>query len=350
MKMPIKIALRGHCFGSTARSEHPYRTRGINAAPPQPYWRNSGIPTRNQDSHWAETASLGLCLGCMGKIKKTQRICPACGMSLEFPPLYILGELEPGTLLYGARYLVGRCVGSGRNARVYLGFDRKNNERVAIKEYYYRDILHRDEIRMMEHSKGISGVASFQRYFSERDKQYLVENYIEGQTMKKAVGNEPMLKETCLNLLLPVMETLEELHSKGVAHCDINEYNLIIDRSDKVWLVDFSMATEVNTCMNPDRVRTVLPGFAFSYPPELSYPYNLPVGPWTDVYRMGIMIARLTGADLELLRLQNVFRRPFEAAFCAVLEKAMQLEPSERFQNIKDMRRAFQNCLAHTEE
>ena len=83
-----------------------------------------------------------LCIGCMREKAEGQKICPHCGFD---PDQYKLPqyELPPYTILQG-KYLIGRVLGAGGFGITYLGFDLNLEHPVAIKEYYVRNVMYRD--------------------------------------------------------------------------------------------------------------------------------------------------------------------------------------------------------------
>ena len=66
--------------------------------------------------------------------------CPQCGFIYEQHKTSHLLELEPGTILKN-RYFVGKMLGDGSFGITYLGFDSKLQVKIAIKEYFPRNLV-----------------------------------------------------------------------------------------------------------------------------------------------------------------------------------------------------------------
>ncbi len=78
-------------------------------------------------------------------------------------------------------------------------------------------------------------------YFEEEEKFYLVQQYIEGQTLEKELTSGKVWSEAqIMELLQDGLNILEFIHAKGVIHRDVKPDNLIRRNSDgKLVLVDF---------------------------------------------------------------------------------------------------------------
>lgn len=84
-------------------------------------------------------------------------------------------------------------------------------------------------------------------YFTDSDRQYLVQEFIDGKNLAKILENEGNFSESqiwqLLNELLPV---LKFIHEKQVIHRDIKPENIIRRQSDnRLFLVDFGAAKKV---------------------------------------------------------------------------------------------------------
>ncbi|BBD56178.1 serine/threonine protein kinase [Planktothrix agardhii NIES-204] len=81
-------------------------------------------------------------------------------------------------------------------------------------------------------------------YFIQDDRQYLVQEYIEGQNLAQELAKTGVFSETkIINLLVDLLPVLAFIHQKLVIHRDIKPENIIRRKSDnKLFLVDFGAA------------------------------------------------------------------------------------------------------------
>ena len=153
-----------------------------------------------------------LCPSCLYELQANEQICPHCGHLRDELQTSKFSGLEYclplGTMLHNGRYLVGLKKGGGACGYVYVGLDLKLKKRVAIKELFPFSITtynrrssdlitllwaesekekyisrFREEARLMAKADELTGFAHLYDMFYENDTAYLIENYIEGQTM-----------------------------------------------------------------------------------------------------------------------------------------------------------------------
>lgn len=74
-----------------------------------------------------------LCLGCMQEFDDQYTICPHCGYAVGTKAAEAI-HMSPGTVLHN-RYIVGKVLGFGGFGVTYIAWDKKLEQKVAIKEY-----------------------------------------------------------------------------------------------------------------------------------------------------------------------------------------------------------------------
>ncbi len=90
-------------------------------------------------------------------------------------------------------------------------------------------------------------------YFSEAGQFYLVQEWIQGQTLSNKLEQEGTLNESSVKeILLSILPVLEYVHSKRIVHRDIKPDNIILrDCDGKPVLIDFGAVREtMGTVMN----------------------------------------------------------------------------------------------------
>ena len=216
-------------------------------------------------------------------------------------------HLLPGTTL-AERYLVGRYIGEGGFGITYIGLDTTLNKRVAIKEFYPSGAANRtNEIsdgviitqgkeeffskgveRFMLEAKNVAafsdedGIVDVLDYFQANNTAYIVMEYLKGENLRDYVTNHGLFKsDELINLMYPVMRSLNAMHKKGVIHRDISPDNIMYTESGKLKLMDFGSARYYT---NEERQLSVV--LKQGYAPEEQYRKNGKQGPYTDVYAL----------------------------------------------------------------
>ncbi len=312
------------------------------------------------------------CNYCMNAISEDQNPCPHCGRTgnEELPAHH----LKPGTVLNG-KFQVGIALGEGGFGITYVGRDILLDMKVAIKEYFPNGCVNRTgaatqtvsicsggshqeffdkgrerflkEARMLAKFSGELGVVDVRDFFEENNTAYIVMEYLEGQTLKSYINQAGLLScETTLNLLMPVMNSLQKVHQTGLIHRDISPDNIMLLADGKVKLLDFGAARDVS---NGNKSLSVMlkPGYA----PEEQYRSKGVQGPWTDVYALCATIYKcITGVtpdDSTQRVFEDEVRLPSEMGiaisptFEAALMKGLAVLQKDRYQSIDELLAGF---------
>ena len=249
------------------------------------------------------------CPYCVSRIE-FGNVCPHCSYANTYRPRP--EHLKPGTLLHN-KYLIGRVLGQGGFGITYLGRDLLLDMRVAIKEYFPRNVAARNttggntQISLFDWSNSgmfgagkeqfiqeaqtiakmdkESAVVSVRDFFEENNSAYIVMEYVDGEDLRSIMLKQGKAMESTelLPLLEPVFDALDELHGIGLIHRDISPDNLMIE-DGRARLIDFGCA-RATAAGTEDEEGALKHGFS----PIEQYE-NRNMGPWTDVYAMAATI------------------------------------------------------------
>ncbi len=278
-----------------------------------------------------------------------------------------------GTLLQN-HYRIVKLLGQGGFGRTYLAEDEgRFNERCAIKEFVPikgQDRFSDKATQLFQREASVlyqiihPQIPKFRATFEEQERLFLVQDYVEGPTYHEVLNqrklegrhfSEAEVKQF-LQRMLPV---LAHIHAKGIIHRDISPDNIIQRQSDRLpVLIDFGVVKEVVTRMqmspteaagNVSQATTVgKAGYAPSEQMQTGRAY-----PSSDLYALAVTaIVLLTGREPQSLFDDVNFTwnwQPLVSAtpgFAAVLDKALQYRPSDRYQSVSQMAQALQSAAA----
>ena len=97
-----------------------------------------------------------------------------------------------------------------------------------------------------------------------------------------------------MELFVPLIESLDEIHSQGLIHRDISPDNIMVLLGGKIKLMDFGAVRDYTDFGEKSLSLILKPGYA---PPE-QYQTHGVQGPWTDIYALcATMYKCLTGEN-----------------------------------------------------
>lgn len=164
--------------------------------------------------------------------------------------------IAPNTLI-GDRYVVLEHVGAGGMQDVYRAKDNFLGGEVALKTPQPGQ-----KTRRFQASAVIAGkvnhhnVAKTLDYFEENSEVYLVEEFVNGQTLEDKIQHrdflDPHLAARTLHLLA---KGIRASHLQGVIHRDLKPSNIMIDSSagiEELKITDFGIATFTEEVFNEE--------------------------------------------------------------------------------------------------
>lgn len=197
--------------------------------------------------------------------------------------------LNKGNILDN-KYEVIKVLGMGGMGTVYLCKNNRLDTLWAIKETRKDekidiDITNEPNILKRLNHPGIPNIIDI---FYENNNFYMVEEYIEGQTLKQYVKENGYLEiEDVCHIITSICEVIEYLHSFNppIIYRDVKPSNIMITPNGKVVLIDFGISKIYKVDNDDDTVNLGSNGYAA---PEQSG-----VGQsckQTDIYGIGMVI------------------------------------------------------------
>lgn len=313
-----------------------------------------------------------LCIGCMEK-KGDAEACPLCGWVEGTPPQSHL-HISPRVILK-EKYLLGRVLGQGGFGITYLAWDIFLERKLAIKEYFPRELVYREsgattvsvytgtqseqysfglskflaEAKNLARFEGHPNIVSVRDYFEENATAYMVMNYLDGVTLGDFLDQRkhPMNCQEALAVINPVLDALRTVHEAGLLHRDISPDNIMITAKKRVMLLDFGAARHAVGEKGKKFSVIVKPGYA----PEEQYRSNGVQGPWTDIYATAATFYRAVTGMMppesldrlgeDTIKLPSSLGITLDPVVEAALMKALAVNSPDRYQTIAQ----FQDAL-----
>lgn len=147
------------------------------------------------------------------------------------------------------RYQIQERIGQGGMAVVYKALDPMLGREVAIKIIrtgaFPPDMLHRAFLRFEREAKVLAqldhpNIVKVLDYGETDGAPYLVMEYLEGSTLKSIP--KPMTVDAAVQLIRPIVDAFEYIHSQGLLHRDVKPSNIMQTTDGRVVLMDFGIA------------------------------------------------------------------------------------------------------------
>lgn len=291
--------------------------------------------------------------------------------SPEVPATSAGDALAAGTRMF--EFEITALIGKGGFGIVYLAYDHSLQRQVALKEFMPPALAVREPDGAVSARAGgqietfRAGLRSFvneaqllaqfdhpslvkvHRFWEAKGTAYTVMPYYEGQTLKQTLSelggppDEAWLKD----LLRPLLDAIDLIHSAQCFHRDIAPDNILILERGRPVLLDFGAARRVISDMTHDLTAILKPGFA----PVEQYDDMtcMRQGAWTDIYALACVVyfaitgktprpsvTRLINDNLEPLSKLAAGR--YSAEFLRGIDRAMAVNPEDRPQSVAEFR------------
>ena len=272
--------------------------------------------------------------------------------------------IETGKTLQN-RYRIDKQIGQGGMGAVYVATDERFNSMVAIKETLcmddnFRKAIER-EARLLNSLKH-AALPRVSDHFEENDSQFLVMEFIPGDDLSCILETkgEPFYVEQVLRWADQLLDALDFLHNQEipVVHRDIKPQNLKVTPQGQVILLDFGLAKGNPTDAGHQTAAKSIFGYSRNYA-SLEQIQGTGTDPRSDIYSLSATLYHLlTGVAPEdaLTRAMavlsqkpdplvaaNSIRPEIPAGVAGVLQKALDLNASERPHTAREMRQMLVN-------
>jgi eukaryotic-like serine/threonine-protein kinase len=273
--------------------------------------------------------------------------------------------------LLGGRYELDGIVGRGGMAEVFRARDIRLDRIVGVKTL--RDDLARDQTFQARFRREAQSAASLNHpsivavYDTGEDMvgntpvPYIVMEFVDGRTLRDLLRDDRrLLPERAAEITDGVLRALDYSHRNGIVHRDIKPGNVMLTRSGDVKVMDFGIARAVSDAQATMTQTAQVIGTAQYLSPEQARGER--VDARSDLYSAGCLLYELltgrppfTGDSPVAIAYQHVREAPVPPsridpelpAWCdAIVLKAMEKDPADRYQSAGEMRNDLQRALS----
>lgn len=269
------------------------------------------------------------------------------------------------------RYDIVAWLGDGAHVHAYLARDEENQRDVVLKVIKSTFARTEDYVRRFRQEAQAAlelnhpHMVKIYDYNQEGDVLYLVEEFLPGGSLldifSRQEGHLP--PETTLDTLDQIASVLDYAHEHGIVHGDLKPENVLFDLEGNAYLSDLGITKELSK--EAARTRS---GLEFGNPNYMAPEewQGGSAGPRADVYALGTLLfemltgrlpfsAPATGGGFAFMHLNHLMSAPLSlrtlrpdlpAAVEAVVNRAIDKDPENRFASAGEFAQAFHDALA----
>ncbi|MEB3283295.1 MAG: serine/threonine-protein kinase [Lyngbya sp.] len=283
---------------------------------------------------------------------------------LNNPPNTLFCQRCGVKLLLAERYRAVEIIGQGGFGRTFKAIDefKPSKPFCVIKQFFpqaqgtetvekAKQLFEQEAVRLDELGKHPQ-IPELYAYFTQDNRQYLVQEYIQGKNLQQELEESGSFNETqILQLLKKLLPVLHFVHKNQVIHRDIKPENLIRRASDnQLFLVDFG-AAKFATRTALAVTGTTIGSAGYAAPEQALGKANFS----SDIYSLGVTCIHLL-TQIEPFQLYDVtegewvwrdyLTDPINQKLGEVLDKMLQQAMKKRYQSVRELVNAISSQAA----
>lgn len=264
-------------------------------------------------------------------------------------------------------YQVAAFLAKGGMSNVYLAdrADGQYEQRVAIKCLSTKIFKHKDTLSQIDEQQILARLRHpeiatlYDAGITESGVPYFIMEYIDGLPVDVWVANKKLNLISKLRLFEKVAGAVAYAHSHLILHLDLKPTNILVDESGHVKLLDFGIATVINTGSGGERPFVGTPMIAA---PEQLKGSGLTVA--TDVFQLGMLLHKLVTGKYPVsdsvnfsegftrFNPEKLIRNPeispeIDSELKAIIGKCLFINPEERYASLADLLHDIRNYQHH---
>jgi eukaryotic-like serine/threonine-protein kinase len=248
-------------------------------------------------------------------------------------------------------YNIQRQIGEGGMAKVYLA-EREETRLQLVLKVLDKTVMSDDqflqrfrrECRIISKIQNEHVVAIYDHGVTD-DCAFLAMEYFGGGDLKARIA-AGLSSGQALKILMQMAKALDAVHSSGVVHRDIKPQNIMFREGNRLALVDFGLAKEVDGRSTVTHAGLVLATPLYMSPEQYQ---GARLDERSDLYSVGVILYEMltgtlpfTASNAPALAYQHVNspvpRLPQRlAGYQGIVDKLMAKRPEDRFQSAREL-------------
>jgi len=302
------------------------------------------------------------CPKCQSENPETAKFCSECATQLKSADEITITKtlitpekrLQKGSTV-GRRYTIMEDLGRGGMGVVYKAEDTKLKRTVALK-FLPPELTHIPDVkdRFMREAQAAAAldhpnICTVYEFDEAEEKTFISMAYVEGQSLRKKLESGPLELDEALRIATQVAEGLQIAHKKGIVHRDIKSANIMVDDRNQAKIMDFGLARMTGGTLLTQE-GTAMGTIAYMSPEQAQ---GEEVDHRSDIWSFGVVLYEMFGGQLPFMGEHDQavvysilnkkpkpiteLRSEIPVSIGQVVEKALEKNPDERYQQIDEM-------------
>lgn len=252
-------------------------------------------------------------------------------------------------------YEIVEKLGEGGMGIVYKAKDTKLDRWVALKFLPHHLTANDTERgRFLQEAKAAAtlnhpNICTIHDINETAGEPFIVMEYVDGVTMKQKSMETALQVGDAVGYAIQIGDALQEAHAKGIVHRDVKSENIMINSKNQVKVMDFGLA-KLRGSVKLTKSSSTTGTLAYMAPEQIQ---GQDIDARADIFSFGVVLYEMLAGQTpfrgehEAAMMYSIlneepqpiqkFRQDIPSEFLHVLYRALEKDPEERYQSIKDM-------------
>ena len=217
-------------------------------------------------------------------------------------------------------------------SETYLVKSRKDGKNYVVKIYDKFFVADSADERIILGKLDHPACPKLIESLETEESVYVIRDYAHGNSLEKL--NTPISEYVLLSIGTQLCDVLTYLHTRKppIIHRDIKPQNVIINGENKIRLIDFGIARQMNDSAPKDTVLVATDGFAA--PEQYGFKQT---GITADIYSIGMLFCYLLTGSCNILEMESIENR----SLVKFVQKCAAFAPDDRYQTAEMVKAAL---------
>jgi serine/threonine protein kinase/predicted Zn-dependent protease len=252
------------------------------------------------------------------------------------------------------QYKILKKLGEGGMGEVYLAEDTKLKRKVALKFLPSKFVSEEEKARFLQEAQAAAAinhanVCTVYEIQEQGESPFIAMEYIDGDTLKSKIQTTELTVDNVVNMSIQIADALHTAHEQGIIHRDIKSDNIMIFGDNQVKVADFGLAKLKGT-VKLTKTSSTIGTLAYMAPEQIE---GKEVDARSDIFSFGVVLYEMLcgklpfEGDYDAALMYSILneepepvqnhRPDISSEFLHVINRAMEKDPDDRYQSVKDM-------------